>query len=113
MGDAGNWEYLHATAPVRTRESEAMLVASLVAAVAQQRAPKSDREADVYRFAAQLLQSRYQQAADFLDAAARRFYAEENVQPRSFARVLGDGLVAEPSRLRNLLERQMAGVTSW
>lgn len=113
MGDAGNWEILQVAKPVWTRESEAHLVAALVEAVAQKRAPMSGREADLYRFSAQLLQSRYKHAADFLDVAARRFYVDENVLPRSFSQVIADGLVTDASRLRNLLEKQMGGARTW
>ena len=86
------------------------MIESLVEAVARQRAPVSDREADVYRFSAQLLQSHYPQAAAFLDGAARAFYARTDVSPRSFPQVLADKLVSDTARLRNLLERCMA---SW
>ena len=98
---------------VWTREAEASLVASLVDAVSQQRAPVTGPEADVYRFSAQLLKSRYQHAAAFLDNAARKFYAAANVQPRSFPQVLADGLVDDTARLRNLLEKRMADVSVW
>jgi hypothetical protein len=101
------WECLNATPPVWTRASEASLVESLVDAVARQRAPVSDREADVYRFSAQLLQSHYPQAAAFLDGAARAFYARTGMPPRSFPQVLADKLVSDIARLRNLLERCM------
>ena len=98
---------------VWNREAEARLVASLVDAVSQQRAPVTGEEADVYRFSAQLLKSRYQHAAAFLDNAARQFYAEANVQPRSFPQVLADGLVDDTARLRNLLEKRMQGISVW
>jgi len=107
------WECLQEGAPVWTRASEASLVASLVDAVAQQRAPMSDREADVYRFSAQLLKSRYQHAATFLNDAARQFYEAANVLPRSFPQVLADGLVDDAARLRHLLEKRMDGVRAW
>jgi hypothetical protein len=102
-----------ATVQMWTRASEASLVAPLVDAVAQQRAPTSDREADVYRFSSQLLKSRYQHAAAFLDSAARQFYATANVLPRSFAQVLADGLVDDTARLRHLLELRMEGQRGW
>lgn len=107
------WPCFHETMLVWTRASEASLVEALVHAVARQRAPMSDREADVYRFSAQLLRSRYQHAAAFLDGAARQFYAEAHVLPRSFPQVVADGLVNDAARLRNLLEKRMTGVRVW
>jgi hypothetical protein len=96
-----------------TRESEASLVSSLVDAVAQQRAPHSRGEADVYRFSSQLLMTRYRDAGNFLNGAARDFYARAKVTPRSFPQVVADGLVSDVSRLRHLLENRMAGIHSW
>jgi hypothetical protein len=96
-----------------TRESEASLVSSVVDAVAQQRAPRSRGEADVYRFSSQLLMTRYRAAGNFLNGAARDFYARAKVAPRSFPQVVEDGLVSDVSRLRHLLENRMAGVHTW
>lgn len=107
------WECLQDATPVWTRATEAGLVGAVVDAVAQQRAPLSDREADVYRFSAQLLRTRYRPAHDFLDAAAHQFFAQAGGQPRSFPQVVADGLVSDVSRLRHLLENRMAGVRSW
>lgn len=99
--------------PVWTREKESDLVESLVDAVAMHRSPVSDREADVYRLSAQLLKTRHRNAADFLDSAARQFYAKAEVAPRPFPKVVSDGLVSDVPRLRNLLEKRMSGVHSW
>ena len=99
--------------PVWTRASEASLVASLLGAIVQQRAPASGGEADVYRFSAQLIKSRHQRAAAFLDTAAREFYAKADVLPRSFPQVLADGLVDDTARLRQLLEKGLEGVRAW
>lgn len=96
-----------------TREKEAVLVNSLADAVAQHRAPQSDREADVYRLSAQLLKTRYRAAAEFLDASARRFYEQAAVAPRPFPQIVSEGLVADVPRLRQLLEKRMAGVRTW
>jgi len=96
-----------------TRETEALLVDSLADAVAHHRPPASDREADVYRLSAQLLKTRYRGAAEFLDAASRRFYEQAAVVPRPFPQVVSDGLVADVPRLRHLLEKRMAGVRTW
>jgi hypothetical protein len=107
------WAYLQGANLVWDRHAEAMLVDAVVDAVAQQRAPMSDREADVYRFSAQLLKTRYRPAADFLDGAARDFYGRARILPRSFPQVVADGLVSDVSRLRHLLENRMAGVRAW
>lgn len=107
------WACLLGTKPAWTRDTEASLVGAVIDAVAQHRAPESDREADVYRFSAQLLRTRYRRAHDFLDGAAQQFYAESGVLPRSFPQVVADGLVSDVSRLRHLLENRMAGVNTW
>jgi hypothetical protein len=96
-----------------TREKEALLVNSLAEAVAHRRVPESAREADVYRLSAQLLKTRYRAAAEFLDTSARRFYESAAVAPRPFPQVVSDGLVSDVPRLRQLLEKRMAGVRSW
>lgn len=107
------WACLLGAKPVWTRDAEASLVGAVIDAVAQHRVPESDREADVYRFSAQLLRTRYRRAHDFLDGAAQQFYADTGVLPRSFPQVVADGLVSDVSRLRHLLEDRMAGVRSW
>jgi hypothetical protein len=107
------WQHLRENKPMWNRETEANLVESLVDAVATRRSPMSDREADVYRLSAQLLKTRYGNAADFLDSAARQFYAKAEVAPRPFPTVVSDGLVSDVPRLRNLLEKRMSGVRSW
>ena len=99
--------------PMWTREEEAKLVQFVVDAVASNRRPVSDREADVFRLSAQLLKTRFEHAAAFLDAAARQFYADAAVVPRPFPRVVADGLVNDVPRLRHLLENRMRGVHSW
>jgi hypothetical protein len=109
----GLWEDRQENRPVWTREKESELVELLADAVALQRLPVSDREADVYRLSAQLLKTRYRNAADFLDMAARQFYADAAVAPRPFPKVVADGLVSDVPRLRNLLEKRMSGVRSW
>lgn len=86
---------------------------SVVDAVARKRPPVSDREANVFRLSAQLLRTRFGNAATFLDAAARQFYVDAAVAPRPFPKVVADGLVNDVPRLRNLLENRMSGVRSW
>jgi len=96
-----------------TREREALLVDSLADAVSHHRPPTSDQEADVYRLSAQLLKTRYRAAAEFLDASSRQFYERAAVAPRPFPQVVSDGLVADVPRLRQLLEKRLAGVRTW
>jgi hypothetical protein len=95
------------------REREAKLVDAIVGAVTLRRAPVTRQEADVYRLTAQLLKTRYQTAATFLDGAARYFYGRSKVPPRPFNQVVADRLVSDVPRLRNLLEKRMTGVHSW
>jgi hypothetical protein len=96
-----------------TREKEANLVESVVDAVERNRPPVSDCEADVFRLSAQLLRTRFGNAAAILDAAARQFYVDAAVVPRPFPQVVADGLVNDVPRLRHLLENRMSGVRSW
>ena len=107
------WACLLGTRPVWNRDTEASLVGAVIDAIAQHRAPVSDREADVYRFSAQLLRTRYLSAHDFLNEAAQQFFAGSGVLPRSFPQIVADGLVSDVSRLRHLLEDGMAGLRTW
>jgi hypothetical protein len=107
------WRELHENDVSWDREREAKLVDAIVNAVTMQRAPLSRQEADVYRLTAQLLKTRYQTAAKFLDDAAQRFYSRSKVSPRPFGQVVADRLVSDVPRLRNLLEKRMTGVHSW
>ncbi|GAA5029934.1 hypothetical protein GCM10025794_12700 [Massilia kyonggiensis] len=59
------------------------------------------------------MKTKYRGAADFLDEASRRFYAQTAVIPRPFPQVVSDGLVADVPRLRQLLEKRLAGVRTW
>lgn len=96
-----------------TREKEAKLLDAVANAVTLRRPPMTDSEADVYRLTAQLLKTRYQTAAHFLDQAAHQFFKKAKATPRPFAKTVSDGLVSDVPRLRNLLERRMNGVRSW
>jgi xylose isomerase len=107
------WHVLVENSQMWTREKESKLVDAVANAVAMHRWPVSGQEADVYRLSAQLLKTRYQSAAKFLDQAAHRFYKKAKVAPRPFTKVVADGLVSDVPRLRNLLEKRMSGVHSW
>jgi hypothetical protein len=107
------WRELDAGDVSWDREREAKLVDAIVNAVTLRRIPVNKQEADVYRLTAQLLKTRYQTAATFLDSAARHFYSRSKVSPRPFSQVVADRLVSDVPRLRNLLEKRMTGVYSW
>lgn len=107
------WRELDESDVVWDREREAKFVDALVNAIALGRAPASRQEADVYRLSAQLLKTRYQSAAKFLDSAAQHFYSKSKVSPSPFSQVVADRLVSDVPRLRNLLEKRMTGVQSW
>jgi hypothetical protein len=107
------WRELDESDVVWGREREAKFVDALVNAVALGRTPASRQEADVYRLSAQLLKTRYQTAAKFLDSAAQHFYSKSKVAPSPFTQVVADRLVSDVPRLRNLLEKRMTGVHSW
>lgn len=96
-----------------SRESEALLVRQLVSATTEQRPPRSPREADLFRFAAQLLKTRHTDMATFLNAASSAYFSKTKVRPRSFEAVTKEGLVGDVSRLRNLMEKELSGVSSW
>lgn len=70
-------------------------------------------DADIYRVAAQLLMTRYPIEAARLKQAAEHYFDASGHQPRSFSRVVEEGLVCNLARLRNLLEHALAGVRSW
>jgi hypothetical protein len=107
------WHTLGEGTQMWTRERESKLVEAVANAVAMHRSPASGREADVYRLSAQLLKTRYQSAAKFLDQAACQFYKKAKLTPRPFPQIVSDGLVSDVPRLRNLLEKRMSGVHSW
>jgi hypothetical protein len=107
------WKDLMENSQMWTRDKESKLLDAVGNAVAMNRRPVSGDEADVYRLTAQLLKTRFQSAAKFLDQAAHQFYRKAKVAPRPFAKVVADGLLADVPRLRNLLEKHLSGVHSW
>ncbi len=96
-----------------SRESEAQLVRQLVSATAEKRTPRSPREADLFRFAAQLMKTRHNDVSTFLSTASSAYFSKTKVSPRTFEEVTKDGLVGDVSRLRNLMEKELAGVSTW
>ena len=95
------------------REIESRLVKSLVQAVETNRIPDSNHEADVFRFAAQLLKTRHPNAAAALESAARCYFSQHKVLPRPFPQVVSDGLVSDIPRLRHAMENGFAGISTW
>lgn len=102
-----------ALAPVRAREKEDIQLGLLIDAIRVKRSPSSHREADLFRFTAQLLKTRYPSEAATLDSAARSYFAAHNVKPRPFPQVVSDGLVSDVPRFRHSIENRMAGITTW
>ncbi|MEO7497250.1 MAG: hypothetical protein ABIT83_22635 [Massilia sp.] len=101
------------TMPLSARDTEAQLMNLLVEAARENRSPSSNREADLFRFAAQLLKSRYPHEANTLDAMAKHYFSQHKIKPRSFPQVVSDGLVSDVARLRHMLENRMAGIRAW
>jgi len=95
------------------RETEAQFLKSLVQAAKTKRLPGSNQEADVFRFVAQLLRTRYPSEASALDSAAMRYFSQHKVKPRPFPQVVADGLVVDIPRLRHAMENGCAGISTW
>ncbi len=95
------------------RETEAQLLESLVRAVKTNSVPSSPAEADVFRFAAQLLKTRHPTEAATLQSAATLYFSKHDLQPRSFPQVVSDRLVGDVSRLRHAMENEFSGITTW
>jgi hypothetical protein len=100
-------------ATMSARETEAQLLKSLVHAVRTKRLPCSNQEADVFRFAAQLLKTRHPNEAGALNSVAKRYFSQHNVKPRPFPQVVSDGLVGDVPRLRHAIENGFSGITTW
>lgn len=98
---------------VPARESEDARLGVLLDASTTQRDPASNGEADLFRFTAQLLKTRFPAQAAALDAAACRYFAQNKIKPRPFPQVVSDGLVQDVARFRHALENRFAGVRTW
>lgn len=99
--------------PVSARDSEDVRLGLLLDASASQRDPASNGEADLFRFTAQLLKTRFPVQAATLNAAACRYFAEKKIKPRPFPQVVSDGLVQDVARFRHALESRFSGVRTW
>lgn len=96
-----------------TRQTESDLVDRCINAARQSIHATSREDADLYRFSAQLVKTRYPDASRNLDAAAHAYFGISGERPRSFPQVVDDGLVKDVARLRHLIENRLAGVKTW
>lgn len=95
------------------RETEDSLLGSLVDAIKVARGPASHGEADMFRFAAQLLKTRYPKQAKKLDCAARLYFDANRIKPRPFPQLVTDGLVTDVPRFRHAIENRLEGIKIW
>lgn len=95
------------------RDEEARLLRSLIDAARSNRPPACHREADLFRFSAQLIKTRYSNESEALHRAAMDYFAQHDIVPRSFPQVVADGLVVDVARLRHGMENQLAGIRTW
>ena len=95
------------------RETEFQLLKSLILAANTHRLPRSNQEADLFRFAAQLLKTRHPHEAETLNASAQSYFSQYKVNPRPFPQVVSDGLVNDVARLRHALENAFSGIRTW
>lgn len=93
---------------MNSRESEAALLARC-AAVAQtgEVSARDQREANVFRLAAMVIQSRFPCEATHLMAASDRYFATHQAERLAAVEVVRLGWVMNLPRLRDLLSRQL------
>jgi len=99
------------TAAVNSRELEAALLARCAAAAREDgRAAEDRREANVFRLAAMVVQSRFPRESERLMRASERYFAgrpDDRLPPGDVVR---NGWVFSLPRLREMLSRQLGGV---
>ncbi len=95
------------------RETEDSVLGSLVDAIRTKRTPSSNGEADLFRFTAQLLKTRYPIQAKALDSTARTYFEANRIKPRSFPQMVSDGLIADVPRFRHAIENRLEGTKIW
>jgi hypothetical protein len=100
-------------APVWTREIESRLVERCVDAAKSRAEAVSADEADVFRFAAQLIKTRHPDLAAALEVSTAAYFMKHKSRPRPFPEVVSAGLVKDVSRFRNVIEHHLVGVRSW
>lgn len=97
-----------------SRTTEDRLIRRCVEASAARYLPQTEDEADIFRLAAQLVQTRFPAAAAGLARASADYFATRSmVSRRKFPELVKLGLVTDVPRLRNLLERQLEGGATW
>ena len=104
---------LQAFRNVPPRETEDSRLGTLVDAIKSGRRPSSHGEADLFRFTAQLLKTRFPIQAKTLDSAAHSYFDTNRVKPRSFPQMVSDGLVSDVPRFRHAIENRLEGIKAW
>lgn len=100
--------------PVWTREYESELVELCFNAAHTGVVAISAEQADVFRFVAQLVKTRFPIEAAALERAHAGYFTRKSAQHRrSFPEVIQAGLIKDVSRFRNVMEQRLAGVRSW
>jgi uncharacterized protein YmfQ (DUF2313 family) len=94
---------------MNARELEAALLARCAAVAREvgQAAAQDRREANVFRLAAMLVQSRFPRASGSLLRASERYFAVHPDEKLAAAEVVRNGWVASLPRLRDMLGRQL------
>jgi hypothetical protein len=92
------------------RDLESALLARC-AAVAREVAPtaRDQREANVFRLAAMVVQSRFQRESESLMRASEQYFATHPDKKLAPAEIVRNGWVLSPPRLRDMLSRQLLG----
>lgn len=74
-------------------------------------AATSADEADQFRFVAQLVKTRYAEAAAALEKSHADYFRKHHaLRARSFPEIVNDGLIQDVSRFRKIMERRLKGV---
>lgn len=95
-----------------SRQWESDLVERCLTAVKTGSPAESREEADIYRFSAQLLKTRYPDESRQLDKTAMAYFQTWGHLPRSFPQVVDEGLIRDIARFRRLMENACAGLKS-
>jgi hypothetical protein len=96
-----------------TRQDESDLVNRCTKVARGGHVAECREDADIYRFLAQLLKTRFPVEAHALENAAIAFFDVAGQKPRTFPQVVDDGLVQDVPRFRHVMEHALAGVKSW
>jgi hypothetical protein len=92
------------------REAEAALLARCSVVAREQASPALDqREANVFRLAAMVVQSRFPGESMHLMQASERYFAAHPDERLAAAEVVRKGWISNLPRLRDMLSRQLNG----